>query len=1497
MSPQSPPVTYTLQIISANDLPARRVKRLGERNVIAKATVEGRSVQTKVCMCSSSAEWKETFQIEARKTSSVISLQLSGSTHGTSLNCGSEIVISDLLRRCLYEQEAELDLRGIKSGLQGRIKIRLSLSSNGSLIVAEAQQLALVLVQQPNTAMAAAGGYIDDIDGLLAISVPTPPAMAAQSIVNVLDRLDHFMRIADQAAKVHPYAKLAWDVLSAAHKIIVAQVAIDQSVADLANTMQDVYSFVDAIVAVPSKIQLLEDIIERIFTQTVECAIFIREYSGHGFAGRLLRETMGASTPAKVAGMAQSLITLRGQFDTGVAVQIATISFRIQTDVTTLVKNQTLGLLGSSGVALSSRSRCLPGTCRDVIDEILEWALHPSKGDNSNVFCLHGVSGIGKSAVAATVATHFADMGRLGAFVGFDRASSEQSQPSTVVKALARQMAANDGRLRASIIQVINDDSKDTVLEAPLSEQFDRLIVKTLASVPSLAGEGPIVIVLDALYECGQPSDWAGFLEVLVGQTKSLPPNLRFILTSRTVDGIHKASSGTVLHPRIRSRELRSSSHSDISAYFRFRMQQIRLKNEDVQKDWPSTAAIAELTARAFGYFAWAVNASNFMDAYCPPDRLKSLLLQPLRSISEPNPPLDKLYRAALDSAGDWTDAHFVSDFRAIMAIIIDSPIAISTTLVNHLLDRPLSRPAMVTMRRLGSVLTHEHEPAVLVLHSSFLDFLSSHERCGRDIWYFEHASVRFGGRPATLCLQRMNAALERNICNMTLSVRTAAVLPQNLAYACQSWVDHICINETYEAWEMEKLAVFLRTHILHWFEAMSILNRSEEIAPMLQRVATWFEAIAFEENTVEDKRLGNLVIEAINLARKFAAEIAEHPLYVYYIALPLCPSNYTLYQLLHDALIDPSVPLVPLHGPGRIIAEPATLCLLIMNSGLKRIICNMSLSAHITPEALPEMLAHACQSWVDHICTDGTSGSWEMEKLAIFLRTNLLRWFEAMSILKKSEEIAPMLQRIATWLEGNIFEDHSLVKIVIGAFHFARELAADIVERAEITTLCLQTMNSGLKRNICNMALSARLTTEVLSEVLAYACQSWVDHICTDGTFGSWEMEKLVAFLRTHLLHWFEAMTLLKKSEEIAPMLQRVATWLEENTFEDKSLKDLVIEAINFARKFATEIAEHPLYVYYTALPLLPSHSMLYQLFHDSLADPSVLLVTNPGTMFCLALSTNGRRIVTGYLHHAIVWDTATGEELVEMADTDGAVPLSVAFSYDGSRIACGTDKSTVYVWDSVTGARVIGPLSHSGSSEEVNVVAWSTDGECLLSGCHTGKVILWNITSPNDNQPITKIHHPGCISWADRLSSLVFSSDGSQISSCSRRGDVHVWGSKTGGIVWSVQDPQGSDPSGGVSFLSSDTREFLVVKMKERTQVRDTSTGDLCPLPDSLAGAVGLTRDDCIVNLLMKGIKKQYPQDGKNYVCPEWVVQGEYFAFAGYELCHVVHVPKSLL
>lgn len=54
----------------------------------------------------------------------------------------------------------------------------------------------------------------------------------------------------------------------------------------LVATLEDVFSFVDLIESFPSKIDKLEEVIIKILIQTVECVIFIREYTGHGFAGK-----------------------------------------------------------------------------------------------------------------------------------------------------------------------------------------------------------------------------------------------------------------------------------------------------------------------------------------------------------------------------------------------------------------------------------------------------------------------------------------------------------------------------------------------------------------------------------------------------------------------------------------------------------------------------------------------------------------------------------------------------------------------------------------------------------------------------------------------------------------------------------------------------------------------------------------------------------------------------------------------------------------------------------------------------------------------------------------------------------------------------------------------------------------------------------------------------------------------------------------------------------
>ena len=59
----------------------------------------------------------------------------------------------------------------------------------------------------------------------------------------------------------------------------------DTQLMGLVKAMEDVYSFVEASESFQERVQVLQETIDKILKQTVECAIFIREYTGHGFGG------------------------------------------------------------------------------------------------------------------------------------------------------------------------------------------------------------------------------------------------------------------------------------------------------------------------------------------------------------------------------------------------------------------------------------------------------------------------------------------------------------------------------------------------------------------------------------------------------------------------------------------------------------------------------------------------------------------------------------------------------------------------------------------------------------------------------------------------------------------------------------------------------------------------------------------------------------------------------------------------------------------------------------------------------------------------------------------------------------------------------------------------------------------------------------------------------------------------------------------------------------
>ena len=79
-------------------------------------------------------------------------------------------------------------------------------------------------------------------------------------------------------------------------------------------------------------------------------------------------------------------------------------------------------------------------------------------------------------------------------------------------------------------------------------------------------------------------------------------------------------------------------------------------------------------------------------------------------------------------------------------------------------------------------------------------------------------------------------------------------------------------------------------------------------------------------------------------------------------------------------------------------------------------------------------------------------------------------------------------------------------------------------------------------------------------------------------------------------------------------------------------------------------------------------------------------------------------------------LWDAATGRPVGQplTGHTEGVV--SVAFSPDGQRIVSGGMDNTVLLWDAAIGQPVGRPLT--GHRNDVSSVAFSSDGTRIASG-----------------------------------------------------------------------------------------------------------------------------------------------------------------------------------
>lgn len=495
----------------------------------------------------------------------------------------------------------------------------------------------------------------------------------------------------------------------------------------------------------------------------------------------------------------------------------------------------------------------------DILTKIQDWMEDP---DGRHIFWLRGMAGTGKSTISRTFAASSHSRTRLvtgeplpsnlclGASFFFNQYEPLRNNAKRLFTTLAWSLAEAIPSLKAIVCDAINNNPR--IGDELPENQWKCLIFQPLLELGTrILCPITLVIVIDALDECKPDSDLSLIVK-LMSRVKDLHTiNIRFFLTSRPEAHIRSCFRGlspnliyeTVLN-KVTVSNWAGNVQNDITLFLTHELATIQQKNQ-IAEDWPGQTNIHKLAIKADGLFIYAATACRFLDG---PSLTRSRLDMRLKMIFDnkvtgdsPQKNLDAIYTSILQFSvlGDAIEeekTEISSLFKQIVGSIVVLFEPLSPQSLATLVDTSLSS-VEETLKSLHSVLAvpEKSSETVQLLHLSFRDFLIDNQRCLDDNFCISEATAH-----ETIfqnSVKVMSTMLRHDLCGLhspameLFDIERSQIsqhIPTHLQYACRYWVRHLQ-HSGVQPIDNDEVHQFLRTHLLHWLEALSLLGKMDE--------------------------------------------------------------------------------------------------------------------------------------------------------------------------------------------------------------------------------------------------------------------------------------------------------------------------------------------------------------------------------------------------------------------------------------------------------------------------------------------------------------------------------------------------------------------------------------------------------------------------------------------------------------------------------------------